>query len=81
MAKRVTVSEHKAYRIEGIEIDGLQMVSIRQLYNTKKDPTWKPGRQGVTLPIDKAAHISKIIKELAEGDEFKVIEPRGKSDD
>ncbi len=81
MAKRVTVSEHKAYRIEGVEIGGDNYVSVRQLYNTKKDPTWKPGRQGVTIPVDKAAKIGKLLAEIAAGDEFKVIEPKGKAED
>lgn len=30
---------------------GFRYISIREFYITKKDPTWKPGRDGITIPL------------------------------
>lgn len=59
---RVKISDTKAYQIEGITANGVPMVSIRQLYATRKDPgNFKLGRQGVTIP---AEDLSRIVKAL-----------------
>jgi hypothetical protein len=73
MAKLIRVSDTKAYRTEGVEIKGDRFVSIRQLYATKKDPSWKPSRNGVNIPIEQAEKIAKYLKAIAEGDDFKEI--------
>ena len=74
MAKRIVVSENKAYRIESIELGGKQMVSVRQLYKTKNDDTWKPAKAGITLNLDEVKRIAKAMVSISEGDEFKAIE-------
>lgn len=60
MAKLIKLSDHKAYRISiiqmGRNVKGEErkpkMLSIRQMYKTKKDPdTWKPGYGGITIPL------------------------------
>jgi hypothetical protein len=70
MAKIVKVSETKAYKIEAIEIEGKKMISIRQLYQTKKDPNWKAGRNGITIPYDEEGAIPlkviRVIKKMVE---------------
>jgi hypothetical protein len=83
MAKLVKVSPTKAYRIEAIQIDDNQMISIRQMYATKKDPKLKPGRQGLTIPLEQAERVAKWIKQLATdpNTEFTVLEARGGSDE
>lgn len=74
MAKLVKVSSTKAYRMEGVEIKGDRFVSIRQMYCTQKDSTWKHSRNGINIPIDQADKIAKYLKTLAAGDDFKEIE-------
>lgn len=83
MAKLIRVSDTKGYRIEAIEIDGNQMISLRQMYATKKDPKLKPGRQGLTIPLDKAEQLARIIKKLATDPdtEFTVLEGRNKGEE
>jgi hypothetical protein len=50
---RIKISESKAYNVELIRMEkkGPVFLSVRQLYRTKKDPNWKPGRNGLMLPI------------------------------
>lgn len=74
MAKLLKLSETKAIRMEGVEIKGAKSVSIRQMYCTKSDSTWKPARNGINIPIENAEKIAKYLKQLAEGDDFKEIE-------
>lgn len=31
--------------------DGVKYVNIREFYYTKRDSTWKPGRDGITIPL------------------------------
>lgn len=61
MAKLVIVTPTKAYRISiiqmGANVKGEarkpKLLSIRQMYRTKKEPdVWKPGYGGITLPLD-----------------------------
>lgn len=85
MGKLVKVGPYKAFRIEAIQIGEQQLISIRQLYATKKDPAFKPAKQGITIPVDVADKIGKYLKDMANDDtlEFKEIEVRkkGESDD
>jgi len=74
MAKLIKISATKALRMEGVEIADARFVSIRQMYATKKDPSFKHGRQGINIPIENAEKIAKYLKALAEGDDFKEIE-------
>jgi hypothetical protein len=61
--------------MEGVEIKGERLVSIRQMYVTKKsEGSWLPTRNGVNIPVDQADKIAKYLKAIAEGDDFKTIE-------
>lgn len=31
--------------------DGVKYLNVREFYFTKKDSTWKPGRDGITIPL------------------------------
>lgn len=31
--------------------DGVKYINIREFYYTKRDSTWKPGRDGITVPL------------------------------
>jgi hypothetical protein len=74
MAKLVKVSDKKAYRIEGIQIGDQQMISVRQMYKTQRDPdTWKPGRT-ITLDIEVAARVGKHILSMANDDNTEFVE-------
>lgn len=66
MAKLIRVSDTKAYRISVIRMEDdkekTRYLSLRQMYKTKKEPDeWKPGFQGITIPMDIG---SRIIKGL-----------------
>jgi hypothetical protein len=66
----IKVSDSKAYRIELIRMEkkGPVFLSIRQLYKTKKNPEWMPGRNGLTLPVaegeDGKSEARRVIKGL-----------------
>lgn len=77
----IKLSPTKAFRIELIRMEkgGPVYLSIRQMYATKKDSTYKPGRQGMTLPVEdgEARRVIKgLIKTLKndEGKKPKLIE-------
>lgn len=70
----IKVSEHKAYAVKGIIVNDKKMVSIRQMYTTKNDPTWKPGKQGVTINVEVLPKLRKLMKRLVEEDDFETIE-------
>lgn len=85
MAKTIEVSDNKAFRIEAVKINGQQMISIRQMYKRKTDKDWQHAKQGVTLPLEVAATVSKWVTKYATSDEtvFKEIEisRKGKNDE
>jgi hypothetical protein len=55
------------YRVQAIEVEGRNMISVAQVYQTQKEPgTWKIGFRRITLPIEGAAKIASYIKKLAE---------------
>lgn len=58
------VSATKAYKVEVVQMDdGKEFISIRQMYATKSDPTFKHGRQGIMLPRGDEV-TEKVIKAL-----------------
>lgn len=48
--------------------DGVRYINIREFYIRKKDGVWKPGRDGITIPlmvpVDDATQILKPYEEL-----------------
>jgi hypothetical protein len=81
----IKVSESKAYRIQLIRMHSAKgdpknpvLLSIRQLYKTKKSPEWKPAYQGITFPMDIAARVIKgLIKVFKDKDqEVEVIKKK-----
>lgn len=70
---KIKVSDTKAFNVEGVLINGAQYISIRQLYATKKDPKFRPGRQGVTIPIEVAKQIRISMRKIQEGGQFKEL--------
>lgn len=88
----VKISKTKAYRVELIQMEkkGAVFLSIRQLYATQKDPEYKPGRNGLILPIaegeDGKSEAQRVIKALVktlkneDGKKPKLIEPREKEE-
>ncbi len=58
------VSSTKAFKVEVLEMDdGKQFISIRQMYATKNDPTFKHGRQGIMLPRGEEV-TEKVVKAI-----------------
>lgn len=73
---KIKVSDTKAYNIEGVLINGEQYISIRQMYATKTDKTFKPAKQGITIPVSKAKAIRLAMKKIQEDGEFKELDMR-----
>lgn len=46
--------------------DGTQAITIRDWYNTKLDPTLKPGYAGITIPVANAEEIIAAVKKALE---------------
>lgn len=64
MAKKfIRVGENKGFNVEGVLLGDEQepAISVRQMYKTKKDPTWKPGRNGFVVPQQYAGRLAKAI--------------------
>lgn len=61
----IKVSPTKAFNIELIRLEkkGPVYLSIRQMYATQKDPTYKPGRNGMTIPVEDG-EARRVIKGL-----------------
>lgn len=76
MAKLIKVSPTKAYRISIIRMaddkEKTKYLSIRQMYATAKDPEYKPGYQGITIPMDIASRIIKALITVFKDKEAKV---------
>lgn len=70
-----------------IDDDDNKHINIRKFYKTQRDPQWKPGRQGLTLPENKAKKSIQAMIECYKNieDEAVKLEPRsekkGKKDD
>jgi hypothetical protein len=79
--KRFKSSETAAINVEAIEVNGEQFISIRKLYQTKKEPgVWKPGFQGITIPVRGMKKIAEFASQIAADPdtEFVHIEPKKK---
>lgn len=50
--------------------DGVRYINIREFYKRQKDGVWKPGRDGITIPlivpIDKGEKVIKPYENLLE---------------
>lgn len=66
--KRFKVSDYKGFQVEGILVKGKPMLSIRQFYATKKDPEFRPGRQGVTIELEAADRLLSALQQVADLD-------------
>lgn len=44
-------------------------VNLRKFYRTQKDRTWKPGRQGLTIPMELAKKLRVKFKAVCEAAE------------
>lgn len=65
---RVKISDTKAYQIDGINVNGVPMIAIRQMYTTRKEPgVFKPGK-GVTLPHSDLQRIVKAMRHVHDQD-------------
>jgi hypothetical protein len=90
MAKLIKISDTTAFRISVIQMGKnvkgepkqVKRLSVRQMYCTKKDPTWKPGYAGMTISFDIFERIVKAMNAVYNDPEQKIeiIEkkPKGK---
>ena len=70
--ERIKLSDNSEIRISLItfhEDADEVLVNVRKFYKTKNDPTWKPARQGITLPIEKAKAFRVKLKTICERSE------------
>jgi hypothetical protein len=80
--KRFKASDTIAFNVEAVEVNGEQFISIRKMYQTKGEPgVWKPGYQGITIPLKGVAKISAYATQIANDPdtEFLHVEPKPKS--
>lgn len=82
MAKTIEITPSKAIRVEGINVEGKLMVSLRQMYKRKKDTDWQYGRNGLSVEVESAELLAKAITTMAGRDasRFKVITRSNKDD-
>ena len=69
----IRISETKAYSVTGVLIEGERYISIRQMYATQKDPTFKPSRKGITVPVDEFRPIVKNARRILQANKFRAI--------
>lgn len=66
--------------------DGVRYLNIREFYYTKKDEEWKPGRDGITIPlrvpVEKGAKIINPFEDMMDAmtDAVKTLEGMALSD-
>lgn len=68
MKKIIKISDHKRWEIELIQMEkkGPTLINVRQFYCTRNDPTWKPGRQGMTLSLDgDKSEAQRVLKAIS----------------
>lgn len=47
----VLKSDALKFEIAAAYRDGVKYINVREFYKRKKDDTWMPGRDGITIPI------------------------------
>ena len=81
--KRFKASDTVAFNVEAVEVNGEHFISIRKMYQTKGEPgVWKPGYQGITIPIKGMTKIGDYAAMIATDPdtEFLHIEPKPKAE-
>lgn len=81
--KRFKASDTVAFNVEAVEVNGEHFISIRKMYQTQKEPgVWKPGFQGITLPLKGVKKIADYAATIAAdpATEFLHIEPKPKGE-
>lgn len=70
LVRHIKLSEHTRLTISVFAIDGKAgrdvQFNIRKFYRTQNDPTWKPARQGITLPLQLMSKFRKRTKDIEE---------------
>ena len=83
--KTFELTDTKAIRVEAIEINGANFISLRQMYRTKGQPEWQHAKQGINLPAGDAERIAKMILKFdtSGSTKFKHLElgKKGKEDE
>ena len=69
----IEVGKSKAYSVQGIEVNGVKMISLRQMYKKRNDPNGMPGKQGITIPVDLLLSVVKEARSIVENDEYEEI--------
>lgn len=69
----IEINPKKAYSIAGIEVNGRKMISIRQMYRTRDDPNWKPGKNGVSIDIEVLPELVAKFTEILAADNFEPL--------
>lgn len=81
--KRFKASETAAFNVEAVEVNGEHFISIRKMYQTQREPgVWKPGYQGITIPLKGMVKIADYASKIATDPEteFLHIEPKPKGE-
>jgi Transcriptional Coactivator p15 (PC4) len=51
------------YQVHAVEKSGKRYINIREWYCTKTDPTWKPSKSGMAIPLEQAEEVMLALKE------------------
>lgn len=79
--KNMRLGENQKLEISVFSREDIVYMNFRKFYRTQKDPSWKPARQGMTLPLDlvkKMRALSRALQEMAEEDLEAVPEIQGR---
>lgn len=72
----IEVSSKKAYRVNGILVEGRPMVSLRQMYRNRDSKEWQVGYRTIAVDLDKVGEVAaEMIKVSKAGiDTFETID-------
>lgn len=63
MPKSIKISDNQKIEVSSFKNDQGRFINLRKFYRTTKNPDWKPTRQGITLPEEKALKILRAAKD------------------
>lgn len=88
--EQIKLGDNTCLRISAFAFDDDEdmeniQINIRKFYRTQKDKTWKPARQGMTIPLEIAKKFRVKMKTICESvdenpEDVEVIEKKGRGD-
>ena len=86
--EQIKLGDNTCLRISAFAFDDDEdheniQINIRKFYRTQKDRTWKPARQGMTIPLEIAKKFRVKMKAICESadenpEDVEIIEKKGR---